>query len=112
MSKNCQKLDIFSKKLTKIVIFFNKIANGNFVEKNDNFCQIKKKVFVNFLTFKCQFSGGSAINPLTTRKPLSKEVLINQSKLKSQESKKVSIPKIYTINASNEKIIFQNRPLK
>ena len=28
--KKLQKLDIFSKKLTKIVIFFRKIANGNF----------------------------------------------------------------------------------
>jgi len=26
--KNCQKLDTFSKKLTKMFIFFNKIANG------------------------------------------------------------------------------------
>ena len=44
MSKNCQKLDIFSKKLPKINIFFKKIA----------------KVFGNFLTVKWQFSGGSA----------------------------------------------------
>ena len=46
-----------------MVIFVNKIATGNFVEKKDNFCHFKKKkcqVFVNFLTFKCQFSAGSA----------------------------------------------------
>ena len=41
MSKNCQKLDIFSKKLTKIVIFCNKIANGNFVEKKTIFVNLK-----------------------------------------------------------------------
>ena len=61
MSKNCQKLDIFSKKLTKIVNIFNKIANDNFVEKNDN---LKKKlqVFGNFLTVKWYFSGGSGLD--------------------------------------------------
>ena len=42
MSKNYQKLYILKKK----VIFFNKIANGNFVEK--------KTIFVNFLK-KCRF---------------------------------------------------------
>jgi len=37
-------------------------GNGNFFEKNENFCQFKKKkcrVFGNFLTVKCQFSRGS-----------------------------------------------------
>ena len=68
--ENCQlnvkiidkNLTFFSKKLTKIFIFFNKIANGNFVEKNENFCQFfwkKCLVFGNFLTVKWQFSGGS-----------------------------------------------------
>ena len=47
MSKNCQKLDIFSKKLTKIVIFCQ-----FFFDK-------KGQVFGNFLTFKWQFSGES-----------------------------------------------------
>ena len=39
--KNCQKLDnFFKKKLPKIFFFFfKKIANGNFFEKNDKFCQ-------------------------------------------------------------------------
>ena len=32
LSKNCQKPEFFSRKLTKIVIFFNKIVNGNFPE--------------------------------------------------------------------------------
>ena len=37
-----------------------------FVEKNDNFCQLKKKnqVFGNFLTFNWQFSGGSGLEEL------------------------------------------------
>ena len=47
LSKNCQKLDIFSKKLTKIVLFFNKIANGNFVEK--------MTIFVNFFEKNVKF---------------------------------------------------------
>ena len=58
--------------MTKIVNFFNKIANGNFVEKNDNFCQFLKKkcqVFVNFLTVKWQFSGGSATYQTYFRAP-------------------------------------------
>ena len=45
--------------------FFNKIANGNFVEKNDNFCQFffkKCQVSGNFLTVKWQFSGGSDLD--------------------------------------------------
>ena len=50
MSKNCQKLDIFFKKIDKIVIFFNKIAIGNFVEKNDNFNN-----FVNFFEKNVKF---------------------------------------------------------
>ena len=58
MLKNCQKLDTFFK---KIVIFFNKIANGNFVEKMTIFLK-KCLVFGNFLTFKCQFSGGSGLD--------------------------------------------------
>ena len=37
--ENCQKLDIFSKKMPKM-FFFNKIADGNFVEK--------MTIFVNF----------------------------------------------------------------
>ena len=37
MSKNCQKLDIFSKKFIRIVIFFNKIGIGK-----------KMTIFVNF----------------------------------------------------------------
>ena len=61
MSKNCQKLDFFFL-IDKNCHFFNQIANGNFVEKNDNFCQFswkKCQVFVYFLTVKWQFSGGS-----------------------------------------------------
>ena len=60
MSKNCQKLEKISKKFPKFS-FFQKIANGNFFEKNENFMQFFKKffqVFGNFLTFKWQFSGG------------------------------------------------------
>ena len=57
---DCQKiaknLTFFSKKLTKIVIFSNKIANGNFVEKNDNFVKFK---FFEKMSF-WQFSRGSA----------------------------------------------------
>ena len=49
MSKIAKKLRFFSKKLTKIVIFLNKIAIGNFVEKNVNFCQ--------FFWKKCQSFG-------------------------------------------------------
>ena len=44
------------------LIMIGNIANGNFVEKNDNSCQFKKKkipVFGNFLTLKWQFSRGS-----------------------------------------------------
>ena len=55
--ENCHlnvKIDIFSKKLTKIVFFSKKLA----MAKNDNFCQSFSKN-VNFLTFKWQFSGGS-----------------------------------------------------
>jgi len=42
MSKNCQKLDIFSKRLPKIVIFFQKIAIGN-LKKKRQFLAILKK---------------------------------------------------------------------
>ena len=48
---NCQKIaknwTFFSKTLTKIVIFFNKIANGNFVEK--------MTIFVNFFEKNVKF---------------------------------------------------------
>ena len=37
MSKNCQKLDIFFKKIAKNFHFFKKIAIGNFFEKNKIF---------------------------------------------------------------------------
>ena len=46
MSTNCQKLDIFFKKIAKNCHFFPQISK----------CQ----VFGNLLTFKWQFSGGSA----------------------------------------------------
>ena len=40
---DCQKiaknLTLFQKKLPKLFIFFKKIANGNFFEKNENFWQ-------------------------------------------------------------------------
>ena len=49
MSKNCQKLDIFSKNWPKMTIF-------------DTFWT-KCQVLANLLTFKWQFSGGSASNP-------------------------------------------------
>ena len=51
LSKNCQKLDFFFFLMKKIVIFLNKIAIGNFVEKNDNFCQFKKKKKSSFWQF-------------------------------------------------------------
>ena len=60
MSKSCQKLDIFSKKLPRIV--FKKNYQCQFFGKNVNFWQFfekKSQVFGNFLTFKWQFSGGS-----------------------------------------------------
>ena len=66
MSKNCQKLEIFFKKIDKNCHFFNKIAIGNFIEINNNFIHFwqffwkKFHVFGNFLTFKWQFSGGSS----------------------------------------------------
>ena len=37
--KNCQKHDIFFKKIVQIFFFFKRIAIGNFVERNDNFWQ-------------------------------------------------------------------------
>ena len=56
----CQKivknLKFKIKKLTKIVIFSNKIAIGNFVEKNDNFCQFFEKN-VKFLTETFEVCG-------------------------------------------------------
>ena len=71
----CQKIAKnwhFSKNLTKIVIFFNKIANGNFVAKKKtifvNFFE-KCHVFGNFLTFNWQFSGGSGQNGNKLDKP-------------------------------------------
>ena len=70
LSKNCQKLDIFFKKIDKKCHFFNKIAIGNFVEKNDTFCQFfwkKCQSFGNFLTFKWQFWRGSDTNPVEVR---------------------------------------------
>ena len=48
--------------MPKIFFFFQKIANGNFFEKNENFWQFfwkKCQAFGNFLTVKWQFSGGS-----------------------------------------------------
>ena len=39
VKKKSKNLPFFFFKWTKIVIFFNKIANGNFFEKNDNLCQ-------------------------------------------------------------------------
>ena len=60
--KNCQKLDIFFKKIGKNFHFFKKIAIGNFFEKNEHFWQFflkKCQVFGNFLTVKWQFSRGS-----------------------------------------------------
>ena len=59
---DCQKI---AKNLTFFQKMFNKIAIGNFVEKNDNnfFHFLKKcQVFGNFLTFNWQFSGGSDYN--------------------------------------------------
>ena len=56
LSKNCQKLDIFFKKIDKIFIFFNKIANGNFVEKNENFVNFLEKN-VKFLAIFWQSNG-------------------------------------------------------
>jgi len=51
---DCQKiaqiLTFFSKKLSKIFIFFKKIDNGNFFGK--------MKIFENFLTVKWQFPEG------------------------------------------------------
>ena len=40
----CQKIakNVIFFLLRKIVIFFRKIANSNFLEKNDNFWQLKK----------------------------------------------------------------------
>ena len=55
MSKNCQTLDIFSKKLQM----------ANFLKK--------MKIFGNFLTFNWQFSGGSDViscSHLTTARPI------------------------------------------
>ena len=70
LSKNCQKLDIFSKKIARNFHFFQKIANSNFVEKNENFWQFfaeKCQVFGNFLTVKWQFSGGAGHNQIELR---------------------------------------------
>ena len=50
MSKNCQKLDIFSKKLAKIVIF-QQNCQWQFCWKNDNFCQFLKKKKSSFGNF-------------------------------------------------------------
>ena len=57
--ENCQ---LTVKKLPNIFIFFKKIANGNFFEKNENCWQFflkKCQVFGNFLTVNWQYSGGS-----------------------------------------------------
>ena len=53
-------MTFFQKKCQKCS-FFQKIAIGNFFEKNENFWQFKKKSqdFGNFLTVKWQFYGGS-----------------------------------------------------
>ena len=53
VKKKSQKLDIFSKN-----------SNGNYLERNDNFCLIFEKMssFCLFLTGKWQFSGGSVIH--------------------------------------------------
>ena len=59
----CQKIDISFKKIDKIVIF-QQNCHWQFCWKNDNFWQFFWKecqVFGNFLTFKWQFSGGSAL---------------------------------------------------
>jgi len=56
-----QNCHLTVKKLPGTYFFFKKIAKN--CQKNDNFCQFKKKksqVFGNFLTVKWQFSGGSA----------------------------------------------------
>jgi len=47
------------KKLPKIVFFSKKLTFLFNCEKFGNFFWKKMTIFVNFLTFKCQFSGGS-----------------------------------------------------
>ena len=63
MSKNCQKLDIFFKKIYKNFHFFQQNCQWQFFWKNKKFGHFfflkKYQVFVNFLTVKWQFSGGS-----------------------------------------------------
>ena len=62
MSIKWQKFANFSNKLPKIVIFSKKYAVGNFLGKYDHFWQLKKRAsFWQFLTFKWQCSGGSAV---------------------------------------------------
>ena len=66
MSKYCQKLEVFFKKLKKIVIFFQQNCQWQFCYKKWQFFQFfwkKCQVFGNFLTFKWQYSGGSVVNP-------------------------------------------------
>ena len=56
MSKNCQKLDIFFKKIDKNCHFFQQNCHWQFCLS----IFLKKRQFSgNFLTFKWQFSGGS-----------------------------------------------------
>ena len=64
VKKNCQKLDIFSKKNAKIFLFFSKkLPLAIFLKKKNlgQFFLKKCQVFGNFLTVKWQFSGGSGM---------------------------------------------------
>ena len=74
--KIAKKLKFKKKKITKFFYFFQKNCHWQFfwkkyknlsifLKKIKNFVNVKKKMssfFFNFLTFKWQFSGGSAIN--------------------------------------------------
>ena len=63
MSKSCQNLDIFFKKIAKNCLFFFKLQLAIFLKKMKDFGNFLKffQVFVNFWTVKWQLSGGSEI---------------------------------------------------
>ena len=73
---DCQKiaknLTFFQKKIAKNFHFFKKIAIGNFVDKNDNFCQFfwkKCQVFGNFLHLNGNFPEGQVFTVPLNFKP-------------------------------------------